>query len=690
MPSRKRRKIEFQAASGKPPSRKQSRSITGETMMNLPRRSLADYVASVISPVLIMTLVGSLVFFLVEVLYVGQYQDRVLWFFFFFVFGAVLVSRMSLLAATANRAGLYAIVLGALMWLALQMFLKFPEGSFAAEASWAINLGLILLLWWSSHRLTVDSTIVDDRTDVSGRGLMDAAGLAARDQPPREETAAEEEKETREEEEPDCRTERASGLILWWERFQKYCAEQKERPRTHGVWVVYFSLAALPLFGLGQALIPAEQGGRRLYAFLLLAIYLASGLGLLLTTSFLSLRRYLARRKVQMPVVMTGTWLLFGLGLIALFLFLGALLPRPNAEYSALEQVFPTTSPKRDASQWAFKGDGKPGEGEGRPQAGDKGKEGNTSSGKGKGSGKGDRGQGGGKDGQNSGQRGQANKSQSQGNQKGQGDSRSDKSSSSSSQKGQSNDKSGQGQKSDRQANQGQRQDGGKADQKDGRGQQQENNQSSATGAQSTPPPPSALNFAFLDGLKPILASLKWIVLGVIVLFVVVFLLRALLSFLANFTGWAKALLDWWQALWNALWRCRRETERPAIAEKTDERLRGRPFNNYRNPFESGRARRMSPVELVRYSFEALEAWAAEHDLGRAEDETPLEFTNRIGAAVPELARDVRKLVGHYAAAAYGDSFSGEDCEHGLRQFWRTLTGVAAGAMIGAGGDQGS
>ena len=57
--------------------------------------SLLDWVVIGISPALIMVMVGSLVFFLVEVLYQGQYSGRLLYTLFFFVFGAVLIARIS-------------------------------------------------------------------------------------------------------------------------------------------------------------------------------------------------------------------------------------------------------------------------------------------------------------------------------------------------------------------------------------------------------------------------------------------------------------------------------------------------------------------------------------------------------------------------------------------------------------------
>jgi len=103
-----------------------------------------------------------------------------------------------------------------------------------------------------------------------------------------------------------------SSGINWWERWRKHREEQRKRPHNPGVWIVYFSLAALPLYGLGQSLIPAADEGRRRYVFWLMIVYLGSGLGLLLTTSFLGLRRYLRQRKLPMPTSIAGVWLTTG------------------------------------------------------------------------------------------------------------------------------------------------------------------------------------------------------------------------------------------------------------------------------------------------------------------------------------------------------------------------------------------
>src|SRR5262249_46998735 len=94
----------------------------------------------------------------------------------------------------------------------------------------------------------------------------------------------------------------------WWDKF----VERRRRPRAPGGWVVFFSLVALPMFGVGQVFIPAWNSESRRNAFLLLCVYVACALGLLLTTSFLGLRRYLRQRRLEMPVAMAGAWLTMG------------------------------------------------------------------------------------------------------------------------------------------------------------------------------------------------------------------------------------------------------------------------------------------------------------------------------------------------------------------------------------------
>ena len=121
-----------------------------------------------------------------------------------------------------------------------------------------------------------------------------------------------------------------------------------------GVWVVYFALGSLPIFGLGQALIDADDVGRRRTVFWLMSLYAGSALGLLMTTCFLSLRRYLRQRGVTMPAAMTSVWLTTGGVMVLVLLLLAALLPRPKAEYRLVD-LTPLGQDEKKASKYSMK-----------------------------------------------------------------------------------------------------------------------------------------------------------------------------------------------------------------------------------------------------------------------------------------------------------------------------------------------
>lgn len=621
-------------------------------------QTLADYVALAISPALIMGLVASLVFFLLNVLYAGEFVDRMRWILFFFVFGAVLIARMTMRDDTSSRAALYGVPLGVLTWLGMQIFVEYPEDGGIRQLSFLINAGLIGLIWWCAHRITWDCTNIDEETDVNAEGLLQAAGL-----------------ENQPDNEPAVEHEKPALSESWLQRWRRY-REKRDKKRTLGVWIVYFSLAALPLFGLGQALIPAEDDERRRASFWLIIVYVGCGLSLLLTTCFLSLRRYLRQRRLQMPAAMTGVWLTSGGLLIALLLLLGAVLPRPNAEYS-LFSFSAAKAPKRGASKHAMKG-GKAGEGQGKPGADD-----STNKNKDADSG-GDRGE-------QKGERGAATK---------QGQKGSGNQSGKSNQKGDSQDRnSGQGQKSQ---NNGQNQNKGdpssgpdrpaeKDDSKqargdnDKRGSADERQQQSANGRRQ--PADESSNRPTDAGRSPssslrdvagrVAPVLKWIVFAIIGLAVLFFVFRSGLQFLANFTDWARRLLDALRNFWaNLFGSGRKPTEEAVQGEHEEHKLRERPFASFRNPFAGGRIGMAAP-ELIRYTFAATQAWARERDLGRQPGETPLEFADRVGAEVPGLEADLHRLATLYARAVYARGGLPGDSIEVLRKFWERLEAVA-------------
>ncbi len=629
-----------------------------------PQPTFADYVAVAVSPALIMAMVGSLVFFLLAVCYEGEFVGRLRWILFFFVAGMVLIARISMDTSVASRASLYGLALGIPTYLGLLWFVDYPEDSAAASFSWLINLVLMAIIWWCAHRLTWDCTHVDDEAGDSGKGLLDAAGL-------------DREKGKPAEAEPEGTT--TTKHLNWWERYQRYREEQKRR-QPLGVWVVYFSLGALPIFGLGQSLIgtdSAQDLERRQHTFWLMGIYVGSGLGLLATTSFLGLRRYLRQRKLTMPKAMTGTWLGFGAALIVALLAAGAILPRPQAEYSLLDSV--AKSRDRKASWWSPHRDS-PGKdkGSGSDQAPEQRSDEGSGDGarndpKGKGQSKGnssgqssssnDSGQksgGSGKDKQNSqnNNASKGNNSQSKGNNdQAKGNSSQDKSNPSNKDGGR-DDKDGK-------ADEANKRSGGA-----GNDRPQDSNRGGRRSSGSRFEPSN-----WTGPMGTVAKVLKWVVFAALAVAVLYLLIRHGLSFLANFTAWARSLLEWWNNLWGG-----RKDEAGADADEGEEEEAGprpRPFASFSNPFRDDRAARQSLARLVRYSFSALQAWAYERDLARKPDETPLEFAERLAAEVPALENETRRLANLYARAEYARGALPESARDGVRAFWDRLEEVA-------------
>ena len=586
----------------------------------------ADVIVTAASPVLIMGLVGSLVFFLAEVFYAGRYEGRLLYTLFFFVAGAVLVGRIAV-AVDRARAWLYGGVLALVTFFALRMWVEFPEDHPLVAFKDLINVGLIGVVWWSSNRLVRDCTFIDEKRKGSDQGLLAAAGWEKRPGVRPDVVEDIEEDERRYDQ----------GIQGWYQRFDQWRKSRAKKPHTPGLAIVYFSIAALPIFGLGQALIPADEPARRAFTFRLAAVYIACALGLLLTTSFLGLRRYLRQRKMKMPVSMTATWMGLGAVLIVAFVVVGALIPRPYSE-SPVWNPSKSLVNERNASQYAVnrdsggKGEGRAGEqatkGDGKAtgKGGDPGGKGKSTDGKtGSGDKDGKNGSGGDKSGENQG--------------KESGDSK--------------GKESGENQDSGRQAS---------ADQKGSA-------KNSANASQRFQ------NSSVGNSLSKVADVLKWIVFAVLAIIVLFVIFRHGLKFLSNFMPWAKNLLAaidaWWKGLFGG--REKREREAAPVAATVPAEVHA-PFTAFSNPFSDGTANGRSPEDLVRYSFQAFEAWARDRDLPRADHETPLEFAARVGDQHVWLRPDSRRLSLLVARMAYAHGNLPADARDTLEHFWDRIT----------------
>lgn len=648
--------------------------------------ALADFVVIAICPALIMAMVGSLVFFLLEVFYVGQYQARLQWVFACFVFATVLIARISMMHDGGTRAPIYGILLAIPTFLATLYFIEYQSPLLQALA-WPINGFILALIWWSAHKLTYDCTYEDESSDASGRGLLEAAGL----DPDAESDAAKESgsdpslDEVGEDSEAEPAREDDSGSL----HDRKRKPETKTRPEkrhTPGVWIVYFSLAALPLFGLGQLLLPAAKRG---YGSWLLAAYVASGLGLLLCTSFLNLRRYLRERKVPMPHTVTAAWLVMGAILIGGLVGFGLIIPWPSPE-GMPESLGLAGSKDRQASRWSPFRDS-PGKGPGSksnqgvrdPQArthssqvsGHQGSQpGQVSQGT-QGSRQGNQSSQGGSDQQGQGR--QFSDSAIKSRQNGQNAPRDAGNS------GQTSDQPRQGQSNDhpQPRDSGERADRRQPTENDRRPQQDQREETEDSGlgdsdqqrtgqerdatASAVPP-----QFQFLLAPAQWLATLlKWIALIVAVLAGGYFLVR----FLANAGGWFS-------------WLFTRRTKEAKVEPKQKEppTCQPAPFSAFSDPFLTGAASRWPPSEVIRYTFEALEAWAWERGLARQPDETPLEFAQRLGEHYPRLALPVRRVSDLFVRMSYARQVPTSAALPVVRELWQMLSETSSSASAAA------
>ncbi len=321
-------------------------------MSKRPQPTLVDYVITAVGPAMIIVLLASMLFFLVEVFYQGQYGARLYWVLGLFVMGVVLITRIAIEEDPA-RAFAYGAPLAVVTFLALQRFVEF--GGLLAPVNPLVNMGMMALVWWVAHRLTWECSGADDQSSTTAGPLWDliqrqwlrkGAGSQT-DEPKTGDPFDEEEGPTASVQEvrPTAKSHRTGK------------AEPRRLLHASGVWVLYVSLVALPLFGLGELFTGASRLERRGWLVTLLALYLMSGFGLLLCTSFLNLRRYLRARHLSMPDGITAAWLITGTLIIMGVITMAWITPRPYPVYSRGMLLAWVKSPRTTSSPFAPPGE---------------------------------------------------------------------------------------------------------------------------------------------------------------------------------------------------------------------------------------------------------------------------------------------------------------------------------------------
>lgn len=631
-----------------------------------PKLPLIDAASVVVAPLLVMLMVGSLVFFLVEVLQAGRYEGRLHWTFGFYVFGAVLVARIAITQSRMKSVA-YGLVLGGACFIALMAFVEYQKGLFQVLGP-LINVGLIALVWWAADKLTWDCTQFDDARKASGRGVLAAAGLDGT----KSTTAGEDDEEF----DPDRSVQETrkkkrkkepepAAVVGWFQKYLKFREWKKKKPHTPGVWVLYFALAAIPLFALGQAMIPADDSERRAATFWQMAIYVGSALGLLVTTTLMGLKRYLEDRKATIPTVMTAAWLGLGALLIVAFIGVAAILPRPHSETPLFAQQ-KGGKLDRNASKYAQVKDNSAGKGEGaagqRKESGDgnKNAQGGKPGGKGEGQaqGQGDNkggNQSGGKQGDKQGEKGgDGNKGNGE---KGNGDKN---------QQGNTDNK-GNDKNGGKDGNKGSEQKGDENGDNEGKSDGEGSDGDGNDGENSSNPLEK-----MSQGFEVVGEVVKWIVWIVLAIAVIGGGGYMLLKHFAQFTGWAKGLLDWFRGLFGQK-PAKTKAEAEEEAAEEEELQRPPPFRAFSNPFTDGTAKTRTARELAEYTFAAFDSWAWDRDAGRQPDETPNEFAKRVAEDHPDLETPGKQAAELYVMAMFSKKDPPADAKKKLAAFWDAL-----------------
>ena len=628
----------------------------------------ADYAAIAVAPLLIFFMISSLANFLMLVFYQGPNPLRVAWIVLMFTMGFVGIARIAIEQDRAYSLG-YAAVLGVAGFLSMTRFVGSPI--FCAF--------ILAVIAYLADRIVDDCTLIDDSVDSSGQGLVDFGRKAfkkqiklakeAQRQSAKTDPLSQAGEVTRDESsrnDDSKATRPASG------------GGDPKRPRggrgrksQPGRTVMYLAIAALPLFGLGQFMLRDDPLSWQ-RAQWLLAVYLFSSFSLLVTTSFLGLRRYLRQRGVDMPANVSIGWLAGGVLMTAAIISLAYFIPMPGQTIASVPMSDWLDSPDDfDASRFGW---GKEAAKESKEGDAATAGEGNTDEKQTQGTRPqegapaGDSGDGKRKDGppgkrdggqKNAGQQESSDSKDnsgdpktssenSDGNQQEQRGKPSDGEQKQSSQTEQATSEERNPPQGDRDSKDNQSGDeASRPDEDDGNNDRESEPKQDAADSQqprdsgssrSSPPPPPANRPSTFGGLLEAIGGLFKFVLVVV---------------LAGIVGaylWMHrdAIARWFSSLFD-----RESSEQQSETASTlpaAPAVPPRPFSSFQNPI----GREKDPRRVMVITFQAFEAWTREQGWSREQDETPSEFMHRVAGSLPQVSAAATSVVQAYNRIVYG------------------------------------
>ncbi len=627
-----------------------------------------DYLLASIAPFFIIGMIGSLVFFLITVCYQGSYTQRLMWILGLYTIASVLIARI---AIEQSRTLSYAYMLalaGATLLVTPQFFVVTGP---MAIFSFPILIALLVIVAVLADRITFDCTSMNEQVQSSGVGILQSLGLI------------QSERNATEIEKPNLRKS-DNQQIEPTPSERKTADSRKHNP---GVWVMYFALLALPLFGLGQLIIQNPED--RSWAFKCLFLYLLCSLCLLVLIALLSLRKYLRERGVPMDTSFAIRWLAIGMLSVFAMLCVLSLLPLPGKSLLSMDMPFRITS--RDdlkTSRWGWGPEGVPKEGgkPGQPQDGAKpqgepdpkqpnvdpenqrqpgaGKQASDQKSDGKQS-DGEQSDGKQSDGKQSDGK-QSDGKQSDGEQ-GEGQKQGVSS------EGPKNKQADQASKGEKRDSQNEDERDGKKDEKGEKQDQQKQQEPGKAGnqpkpqeQQQAPPPTQSMSIQWNFS-----AAFQWLAMFVLAIVAIVFGIRyrhQLLQAWTEFRDWLNALLG------------RKARIQVPVVDESVTLIEDPcpPFQSFNNPFTAGN--RWTREQIVRHMYRATVSWGYEHRVVRRDDETPEEFMRRLARRFPQQQELLSMLGQLYNRIAYARGTVRNEEMKPMGDLWRWLSETAARA----------
>jgi hypothetical protein len=315
-------------------------------------RTATDGLIDFSTPFLILIMVWSAVYFLLDVRYVYTevHSGNLRFVATMFVLGVVALNRVIAREGSEESFMYIGALFGVVALYTVATTSMYDVGSFAgsfvSDVRFALlfNLTIVSFMWWMVNRL-MHECCIDENTSAGDVGILTGTArkmLKASKAKPKKTVMPEmtfDAIDPLDFKEPEKK--KAEAPLEATQRLQK---------RHPGISIFYFSVPVMIVFALGLRVI--QHGGiTMIYAgHFYVGCYTVAALSLLMLTSLGGLREYFRARRVQMPTGIGTFWLGLGSVMVVIVAFGAAALPMPGLPELAYIEEHETDYWSRDST----------------------------------------------------------------------------------------------------------------------------------------------------------------------------------------------------------------------------------------------------------------------------------------------------------------------------------------------------